>query len=116
MAEHNSTGKAGEELAIRFLKAKGYAIVAQNYRYKKGEVDIIASKKDLLVFVEVKTRRGMAFGEPESFVNRQQTQLILQAAENYIFAQDWQHDVRFDVVAIYWKTPPEVVHFQDAFY
>lgn len=116
MAEHNKTGDAGEKLAARYLTDKGYVVIAKNYRYKKGEIDIIALKDGLMVFAEVKTRRGTAYGEPEDFVGIKKAGLILRAAENYIFAHNWQKDIRFDVISIYWKHPPEIFHFEDAFY
>lgn len=86
----------------------------RNYRYGHGEIDIIGIlDNELLVFVEVKSRSGNAYGEPEEFVSRKQRSLILKAAEDYIFAINWHKDIRFDIISI---TGREVLHIEDAFY
>ena len=54
-------GEFGEERAVRFLRRKGYRIVERNYRCRQGEIDIIARKRDILAFVEVKLRRQPRF-------------------------------------------------------
>lgn len=67
--DKKAVGRKGEQLASEFLKSKNYKIISQNYRAKQyGEVDIIAQKADLLVFVEVKTRIGNEFGRPEEAI------------------------------------------------
>jgi len=69
-------GNKGEELAIRFLKKNGYRIIGRNYACKMGEMDIIAKEKDILVFIEVKTRTSATFGPPQLAVNpRKQSQM-----------------------------------------
>ncbi|WP_411721019.1 YraN family protein [Mycetocola sp.] len=64
MARTDELGRRGEDLAARFLEDAGYRVVERNWRCRQGEIDIIASKEDTLVFVEVKTRSGLAFGHP----------------------------------------------------
>ncbi|WP_128547137.1 YraN family protein [Larkinella soli] len=117
MAQHNETGKEGEAIAGRFLENKGYRILERNFRYGHTEIDLIAQKEKLLLFVEVKTRSGNRFGHPEEFVSSAKVRLVMRAAEHYIFAKDWPHDVRFDIVAVL-TTPNgiEVSHIEDAFY
>jgi putative endonuclease len=68
MSDVNNLGAFGERLAFDFLISEGYKILAQNYRFKKAEVDILAQKGTYLVAVEVKTRRSKAFGAPEEFL------------------------------------------------
>ena len=63
--EKKELGKKGEELALRFLKKRGYRIIEKNYVCKMGEMDIIAKEKDTLVFIEVKTRTSTVFGPPQ---------------------------------------------------
>jgi putative endonuclease len=116
MAQHINTGITGEQLASRFLEQAGYTVVEKNYRYKKAEIDIVAKKDNVLVFVEVKTRSSKSFGEPEEAVNQSKINLILSAAENFIEVIDWKYDIRFDVIAIHYTHPLEIVHFQDAFH
>ena len=65
MGRHNELGKEGEEKAVAFLQEKGYVILEKNYRSGRAEVDIIAGFKDIIVFVEVKTRSSYVFGYPE---------------------------------------------------
>jgi putative endonuclease len=106
-------GRIGETLAVQWLSEKKYNILEKNYRFGKAEIDIIVEKDDVLIFVEVKWRSDATFGEPETAVNARKKKLLRQAAENYIFAQDWQHEIRFDIIAIIGKKNPEIVHFED---
>lgn len=116
MAQHNETGKQGEAEAARYLREKGYEIMAQNYRYQHAEIDLIAKKGKLMVFAEVKTRTNVSYGNPEEFVSYTKAKLIMKAAEHYIFAHGWFHDVRFDIIAITLvNNEPQVKHIEDAF-
>ncbi|WP_420147932.1 YraN family protein [Spirosoma sp.] len=117
MAQHNETGKQGEEEAVRFLCAKGFDIVTRNYRHQHAEIDLVAKKGKLLVFVEVKTRTNLSYGNPEEFVSYTKARLIMKAAEQYIFVHDWRHDIRFDIVAVTLAGSEfRVSHIEDAFY
>ena len=110
-------GQAAEDLAAQHLQQQGFAIVARNYRYQRAEVDLIAQKDQLLVFVEVKARRSDQFGHPEEFVSPQQQARLQEAAEHYMIVQDWNHAIRFDVIAVSSKNDQlEIAHFEDAFY
>ena len=110
-------GKIGEDEAAEYLMAKGYEVIARNYRFKKSEIDIICRYQELLVFVEVKTRSSNAYGEPEEFVTASQQAAVLRAAENYVIEEDWQGDIRFDIIAILKQgRKEELTHFEDAFY
>ncbi|HIE17798.1 MAG TPA: YraN family protein, partial [Dehalococcoidia bacterium] len=77
-------GAAGEKLARDFLKKKGYRIRDTNFRCREGEIDIIARKKDHLVFVEVRTRSTTAFGSPEESVTLAKKEKLISAALSYI--------------------------------
>lgn len=109
-------GKNGEQWAADLLIAKGFLLLEQNFRYKRAEIDIIARKDKLLIFVEVKTRTNLQFGEPEEAVNRNKIRLILMAAEMYVQKIGWFQDIRFDIVAIHSQNPPRILHIEDAFY
>jgi putative endonuclease len=113
MAEHNLSGQKAEEKAAVFLQGKGYEILARNYRYKRSEIDIIARKENLMVFVEVKYRRGNSYGDPEASVDEKKEAQVLSGAENYIFENDWNGEIRFDVVSI--LSDYSIEHFEDAF-
>jgi putative endonuclease len=109
-------GQNGEQWAVDFLINKGYSIIERNFRYKKAEIDIIAQKDKLLIFVEVKTRTNLQFGEPEEAVSRNKIRVILMGAESYIRKTDWHHDIRFDIIAIHSQSQPQILHIEDAFY
>lgn len=113
---HIRTGQAGENRAAAYLQQNGYVIVRRNYRHRRAEVDIIAQKENLLVFVEVKTRGTDRYGYPEEAVGLRKEALLLSAAEAYIEESDWQHEVRFDIIAITLSSPPTVHHIEDAFH
>ncbi|MEZ4905000.1 MAG: YraN family protein [Spirosomataceae bacterium] len=117
MAEHLDTGKVGEDKAAAYLEEKGYEILTRNYRHRHAEIDIIARKNKILTFVEVKTRTNVSYGMPEEFVDATKRRLIMKAAEQYIFEQDWHGDISFDVVSVViTQSNLKVQHIIDAFY
>lgn len=118
MAAHNLLGSTGEELTAAFLLTKGYTILARNFRFKKAEIDIIASLNNNLIFVEVKTRSTNKYGYPEEFVSKRKQELFLEAAEEYIFRHDWQHDIRFDIISVSVSSNGKFSfhHIEDAFH
>ena len=69
MSEHYELGKKGEQLAVDYLTKEGYKIEERNWRFQKAEIDIIASKQQTIISVEVKTRSSKDFGKPQDFVN-----------------------------------------------
>ncbi len=99
--EKKELGKKGEELALRFLKQNGYRIIQTNYTCKLGEMDIIAQEKDVLVFIEVKTRTSMAFGPPQLAVTATKQHQLSKVASNFLKEKRIEDaKARFDVVAI----------------
>jgi len=110
-------GKKGEELALRFLKKKGYRIIEKNYVCKMGEMDIIGKEKDTLVFIEVKTRTSTEFGPPQLAVHSSKQRQLSKVALNYL-NEKRLNDVkaRFDVVAIVLEQNREEIDLiRDAF-
>ena len=77
-------GAAGEKLARNFLKKKGYRIRETNFRCREGEIDIIAERKDYLVFVEVRTKTGSGFGSPEESVTFAKKEKLIATALAYL--------------------------------
>lgn len=117
MARHNELGDFGEELAVDCLLQKGYQILETNWRFRKAEVDIIASKDAWLVAVEVKTRSTNEFGDPQDFVKKKKIKLLVQAMDEYVNRYDLDVEVRFDIVAITINEKTlEIEHLEDAFY
>jgi putative endonuclease len=99
--EKKALGRKGEELALRFLKKKGYRVLERNYVCKMGEMDIIATEKDTLVFVEVKTRTSTTFGPPQLAVNPTKQMQLSKVALNFLKQKNLEDvKARFDVVAI----------------
>jgi putative endonuclease len=100
--DHNQTvGRRGEKLAERYLRRRGYRIVARNFRAAGAEIDLVAMDGDTVVFVEVKTRRAVGAGAPEDSVTEHKQRQLRRAAE--IFSARYRaHDrpMRFDVIAI----------------
>ena len=118
MKTHLELGKKGEEIAVQFLRLKGYDIAERNWRYRRAEIDIIAKKNEKLIFIEVKTRSTDYFGNPEKFVTQRKRNLVAQAAGAYLIksSHDWM--IRYDVVAIILKKDRtySITHFEDAFF
>ena len=106
-------GQAGEERAASFLTAKGYRIVARNYRVQGGEIDLVVQRKQTLVFVEVKTRAYRAFGGPVAAVTPAKQRKIALTAQYYIKENAPKFDsIRFDVVCL---LPGQITHLENAF-
>ena len=116
MTEKKKIGDKGEDDTVNFLLANGYEVLQRNYRFGRGEIDIIAHKENVMVFIEVKTRKNNKYGYPESFVDETQQERIHWAAEEYIRQSGWQGSIRFDIVAIMRNNDePQLDHFEDAF-
>ena len=114
MSTTRKTGNEGEALAASFLETKGYVVVARNYRYKHAEIDLIVQRDNWLLFIEVKTRSNVAFGEPEAFVDSYKGTRMFDAAEEYIYSTNWQGHIRFDIVSVKLGAETVIEHFEDA--
>jgi len=111
-------GRRGEDLAHRYLQKAGYAVVTRNYRAgADSEIDIVARKADLVVFVEVKSRSSAIYGAPERAMDADKHKNIVRGARAYATraAIDWSQ-VRFDVISVVFTKPPSILHQQDAFF
>ncbi len=93
-------GRLGEDLAARHLAARGYEIVARNWRCETGELDLVTRDGDCLAFVEVRTRRGQSAGSPEESITAAKQARLIALADAYVQAHDWYGDWRLDVIAI----------------
>ena len=94
-------GKWGEGVAVRFLQEKGYVLLATNYRCRWGEVDIVAQEGEELVFVEVRTRRGVEFGTPEESVPAAKARKLIATAQEFLQEHDQVNaGWRIDLIAI----------------
>lgn len=95
-----SKGAAGEVLAARYLRDKGYQILASNYRCRLGEVDIIAKEGPYIAFVEVKTRRSDGMYAPKEAVTAAKQQRLIRTAALYLMNESVDGQPRFDVIEI----------------
>lgn len=93
-------GKTGETMAVAFLQEKGYKVLEQNWRYKKIEIDIIATKNNVLHIIEVKTRRTIKFGHPEESITERKMTQLKKGAEIYQFQYPEWKEISFDILAI----------------
>ena len=116
MATHNDFGKLGEERAQAYLQANGYIIRHINWRYLKGELDIVAEKDNQLVVVEVKSRSTEFFEHPKDAITNGKIKNIVNATQGYIEAFDVNMETRFDVISVLPQGEGFVIeHIEDAF-
>ena len=100
-ANHLALGARGEELAAGYLQKQGYRILVRNFRCRYGEIDVIAEEGKNLVFIEVKSRSGAAFGDPLEAVDRRKRGQLERVARYYLEETgNTERFCRFDVVAI----------------
>ncbi|MFW5940322.1 MAG: YraN family protein [Chloroflexota bacterium] len=111
-------GAWGESLAARHLEEEGYEILERNWRCARGEIDLVAQAGDLLVFVEVKTRRGRRMGLPEDGLTAHKGQKLLQLAERFLYEREiYEVNWRVDLVAVEVDTSGKLLrceHIPDA--
>ncbi len=116
--ERRGAGLAAEERACRHLERQGFTVAARNYRVPGGEIDIVARRDGLLVFVEVRSREDASFGSPEETVGARKRLRVAAAARRYISAAppgSWE-EARFDVIAIEGSgEEAELRHYEAAF-
>ncbi len=116
MAKHITQGKLGEQVSVDYLLKKAYTIEARNYRYKRAEIDIVAKKGNLLVFIEVKSLRSNTHGHPEQKITKNKIQLISRAACAYQYQHKWRQEIRFDSISVnFYPQAFKIEHFEDAF-
>ena len=109
-------GKEGEEMAINYLIKKGFTIKTRNFTSRNSEIDIICSKDDLLVFVEVRLKANADYGFPEATMGKAKQNAIKRGAEEYLHQNPWHGEARFDFISIIEHPTFEIVHFEDAFF
>jgi putative endonuclease len=111
-------GKTGEDVALDYLKKKKYKIVDKGFRFLRGEIDIIAYDDETLVFIEVKTRKSVKFGQPEESITPAKRKQLRRVAQGYLLRKHIQDvECRFDVLSLTYDELGgyTVEHFEDAF-
>ena len=116
MAQHNELGNEGEKKACEYLLSKGFKILDTNWRYEKCELDIVCEHRNILVFVEVKTRTGTYFGMPAEFVGNAKQNKLIEGAEAYLEIKNIDKEIRFDIVEVLVdKNKFTINHIEEAF-
>jgi len=117
MVSKYETGMRGQREAEDFLTKKGHIVLKRNYRTRTGEIDIITSEGDYIVFVEVKYRAHIKYGLPREAVGAAKQHRIIRTALHFIsFNMNEEKDFRFDVVEVYPAGGKTLVnHIENAF-
>ena len=120
MGRSDLLGGWGEALAAEYLRKKRYEVVAQGWRCRFGEIDLIVKNRKYLAFVEVKLRRSDRFAGAMEYVDRRKQDRIRMTASMYLSQNETTLQPRFDVIEVYapqgLDTPkPEINHLEDAF-
>lgn len=115
---HNiEVGTKGEDIAVNYLRKKDYRIIERNWRFRHKEIDIVAGHGDCLVVVEVKTRTGRTYGDPVAGVTLKKQAFLIQAAEFYLYNNNLDMDVRFDIIIVrFERDRSDIEHIKDAFH
>jgi len=114
---HIELGILGERLALQYLRKKNVQIRDCNFRYKKGEIDIVAETDDLIIVYEVKTRETAEIGEPYKAVTRSKQRQIVKVADAYVKAHNLEKEVQFDIISIVHNSyRTKIEHIENAFF
>ena len=108
------TGREGEARAADYLRRKKYEVIGANYRCRFGELDLIAKKRELVIFVEVKLRKNDRFGAASDAVTFSKQDKLRKTAASWLAAHDCDAPTRFDVIEIYTDTG-RINHIENAF-
>jgi putative endonuclease len=100
MAAHNEFGKSGEQMAAEWLIVSGFQLISRNWRFGRYELDIIATRNDVLHFIEVKSRRDDHFGNPEDWVNWKKGKHMLTAGVAFQEKYPKWVQIQYDILAI----------------
>jgi putative endonuclease len=117
-ARHLELGSTGEEAALAAYRARGFELVARNWRCSLGEIDLVLRRDGLVVVCEVKTRRGSGLGAPFEAVDARKQQKLRVLAQAFLASVTVEHDaVRFDVASVRMDAAgrPAVELFEEAF-
>ena len=116
MVTTTQRGQRGEALAADYLRQQGYGILQQNFRGKRGELDIIAEDDGVLCFVEVRTRESADHGDPLETVDRNKQRRLIKTAQAYLAGLDaTPAEIRFDVLGIVYQPSPRYALIRGAF-
>lgn len=117
MASHNQLGKEAEQMAVNYLTKEGYTILHCNWRHSHYEIDIIATKNELLRIIEVKSLKSSERRYPEESVTKKKFKHLLKAADEFLFQHQQYRHVQFDILSIVLnrEKEPEFFLIEDVF-
>ena len=117
MAKHNILGREGEDIAAKYLEQKGYAVLDRDWHCGHKDLDLVVTKDNTIVFVEVKTRTGNEWGDPQDFITDRKIRRIVNSADAYLRFNQVDMDVRFDVSSIVAEGREyKIEHIEQAFF
>ena len=119
LTDKQKLGQKGENLALRYLEKQGYKKVIQNYRFGKGEIDVICEYENDIIIIEVKSVKVDGFGCGEERITPKKQKMIIETTYGFLSENQQYEDygVRFDVVIVNFKNyPAEIVHYESAFW
>jgi len=116
MAKHLMRGRQAENIAKQYFINYCYQIIHRNFRHGSSEIDLIVQKNSLLIFVEVKSKSALRYGEPEKNIRPAQIERIKTASEAFQMMTNWEKDIRFDTILLtFFPQAIKIEHFKDAF-
>ena len=115
--QHHDTGKKGEDMAVDYLLQLNFTILDRNWRYARFEVDVIASRDQVLHIIEVKTRTNLLFGHPEESVSKKKINNMIRSADAYMRKNPQWRQVQFNILSITLlkDQPPEFFFIEDVY-
>ena len=117
MKTKKTVGSQGEHVALHFLLSLGYSLLEKNYRYLRGEIDLIVQKENTLVVVEVKARKEGTMLLPQMAVTRTKQKHLIRTANAYLQFNQLDVDTRFDIITIIGSGENiQIEHLENAFY
>jgi putative endonuclease len=111
VAEHNQFGDEAEAIAVQYFIEHGYKILFQNWRHPPYEIDIIATKNEMLHIIEVKARKTSAFGFPEESVSKKKIRNLMKAADEFLYQNQQYRHIQFDILSIIMASGKNVEFF-----
>ena len=113
-------GRWGESLVADYLRRNGYEVIAEGWRCRFGEIDLIARNRSFLIFVEVKLRKNASFAQAREFVDQRKQQKLVATAQLYLAQHPTELQPRFDVAEVYAPQGtdtehPEIIYLENAF-
>lgn len=114
---HWQAGRRGEDLALAHLQAKGYRLICRNYRFQRGEIDLVMEDpRGVLVFVEVKANRASWAGEPLDRIDGRKVLQLQRLAQRFCWERRCEdREMRFDVVGVDLTGRDALQHLENAF-